>query len=1083
MINHALKFLAALLLVQATAWCAETNTDADAQTLRVFIFAGQSNMVGTHSRVADIKRFPPFADLDQPQANVLFSYKLGREQMSTSKGWIPLQPTDDYFGPELSFGRRVSQQIAAPIAIIKVASGGTTLGEDWNPDTPGGFKLYPLALEHVRASLAELDRQQKPYRVEGFCWHQGENDMFSQEFKPNYGQNLQNFLACWRRDLKAPQLKFYIGELCTKTVWGMDNRENMYAIRAGQKFVTDSDPLAEYIPTSHDAVEIGGDAGLHYHYGTLGQLEHGVNYADAYLRTIGKEPTHERPLNAWPYEPGSPVKLFILAGHRNMEGERAFTQELKTLPGHETLANDNPKIAFKYSLGGGYKTSHSWEPLGPSGFYDTFGPELSFASALQSQPVGNIAIAKFTHSGSQINDWTPPGTTAKDRNLYAPFIAFIKGSIEELQAKGHRVELAGIFYHVGENDTAFGPYRRDAAKWLQSMVTQSRQDLALPSLKWFVSQQPPTDEAGLNRIDVTANLEALASADPNILHLKAFDLPPQNEKLVITTAGIVRLGELLAQGYLEPERRVAAAPVPKPEAKLEHGEMAGYLLVPNEKVPETFNAGFSMYISAWPLLKQYPGQRFQSGLPGTWRFAQPVDQPLEKGYSDIEGGLGWWRDTEFATETPKFIMGGVAPDFIEWANGPGAGKGRDWSKPNGKYAIAQLSPWVLWPPDGLNLKQQTRGEWFGYGYLPLPLARAKDQTAGKAIPTGDQCWTLFLNTGNFKGPVTFFLPYFWSKQAANQPRFAGHLLDSRPSNPNRALQMETQHIPSVQATDSKGVTYARVTPTQFPSDAQGESALVHRITSYNKQALWESVQGWFDGGPVASGAVNPNGAVLHEFSGRGGATWRIYPDGTERDDKTSLAWTSFATPFAPDRNTFGYKWNSQWVTRDNSTNRPLVVLPEYFRLGQDDKQKPVWTPVAASEVPAETGLADVTFARQQTGPPKTYETPADPDSCWKTPGPKAGPFQAYPGDGSVVTYSWYRFADQPALLNADLTDAEREAMQKRVELLHRHWTKDREYLAPPASGQLADLDPAMMVTPPAGLEIGYVPIVTRQEAK
>jgi hypothetical protein len=54
-------------------------------------------------------------------------------------------------------------------------------------------------------------------------------------------------------------------------------------------------------------------------------------------------------------------------------------------------------------------------------------------------------------------------------------------------------------------------------------------------------------------------------------------------------------------------------------------------------------------------------------------------------------------------------------------------------------------------------------------------------------------------------------------------------------------------------------------------------------------------------------------------------------------------------------------------------------------------------------------------------------------------------------------------------------------MQRRVELLHRHWTRDREYLAPPDSGQLAELDPALIVMPPAGLEVGYVPIVTRQE--
>ena len=233
-----------------------------------------------------------------------------------------------------------------------------------------------------------------------------------------------------------------------------------------------------------------------------------------------------------------------------MEGERAFTQELKTLKGQEALAKDNGKIAFKYSIGGGYKTSHGWEPLGPAGAYGTFGPELSFGRTLQGKVAGNIAIAKFTHSGSQMNDWTPKGTDAEDWNLYPQFIAFIRESIRELHANGHQVELTGIFYHAGENDMAFGPYRNETAKWLQSTVAKSRLDLALPSLKWHVSQQPPPDEKGLNAIDVTANLAAIAAADPDFIHLKAFNLPPQEEKLVITTAGIVQLGELLAQSYL-----------------------------------------------------------------------------------------------------------------------------------------------------------------------------------------------------------------------------------------------------------------------------------------------------------------------------------------------------------------------------------------------------------------------------------------------------------------------------------------------------------------------------------------------------
>jgi hypothetical protein len=37
------------------------------------------------------------------------------------------------------------------------------------------------------------------------------------------------------------------------------------------------------------------------------------------------------------------------------------------------------------------------------------------------------------------------------------------------------------------------------------------------------------------------------------------------------------------------------------------------------------------------------------------------------------------------------------------------------------------------------------------------------------------------------------------------------------------------------------------------------------------------------------------------------------------------------------------------------------------------------------------------------------------------------------------------------------------------------------YRAPPSTGSLATLDPALLVTPPQGLEVGYVPIVTRQE--
>ena len=514
-------------------------------------------------------------------------------------------------------------------------------------------------------------------------------------------------------------------------------------------------------------------------------------------------------------------------------------------------------------------------------------------------------------------------------------------------------------------------------------------------------------------------------------------------------------------------------------AEVQQAEMAGYLLVSTDKVPDAYNAGFSLYAAAWPLLQHYPGHRFQTGLFGTWMHAQYEGKPPADLYSDIEGGLGWWRDTRFPTETPKFIMGGVAVNFKEIANGPAHGAG-NWKDPRGLYGVAQLSPWLLFPIDGLDVKQGTCGDLFGYGYLPLPLTAAKPTTGGKNVPTGDNCWTLFLNTRNFKGPVCFFTPYFWSHSAEVKPDYAGLLLDSRPSAPNKAFQMETQYVPAALSLDENGDTYARVAPTSFPVGPDGSTVVLHRLTSYNKKALWDGVKTWFEGGPAASGAVNPDGARLQTFRANGGSTWQIYPENAAKEKKVAMAWSSFAKPIAPDPATYGYKWNEQLVRKVDAPDGARVVLPEYFRL-QNDGKKNQWVVAKASDVPAKSGLAELRFDRPVENAPKPYDTPDPPDSSFKKPGPVAGPFKAHLGNGSVVTYYWYRFADQPALLNADLTREERETMQAKVEKMHRAWTKEREYLAPPTVGKLADLDPAQVVTPPKGFEVGFVPIATRQE--
>ena len=528
--------------------------------------------------------------------------------------------------------------------------------------------------------------------------------------------------------------------------------------------------------------------------------------------------------------------------------------------------------------------------------------------------------------------------------------------------------------------------------------------------------------------------------------------------------------------------------VSKPaNGKILEGNVGGYMIVQTQKVDELFNAGFSIYTAAWPLLKNYPGSSFQSGLFGTWMFAlRDKSLAKEKLYSDIEGGLGWWHNTQYGTVTPKFIMGGVELNFASWANGPGAGKGRDWNNPNGKYGVAQLSPWLLFPPDGLNLKEGTSGEMFGYGYLPLPFTEEKSTTAGKNVPTGNQSWTLFLNTINFKGPVAFFTPYFWSHASVADPKVSGLFLDNLPSNANKAFQMETQYIPSAQATDAKGEIYTRIVPTQYPINSNGNSELLNRLMVYNRKALWDGVNAWFKGGKPYDGVIDTTGAFMQNFIPGVRSTWKIYGENIPKNKLAIMNINTQLNASLTDAATFRINWNSKLITKQKTKQGELLILPEYYHLQKEENDSVgKWIAVALNEVPVETGLQNISFKVKDSDErdAKGYITPDDKESSWKKPGPVAGPFKVKIGDGSTLTYYWYRFADQPALLNADLTSEEREEMQKRVEKIHRLWTKNREYLPPPTIGKLASLDPSLIVTPPSKFKIGYVPIVTRQEVE
>ena len=523
------------------------------------------------------------------------------------------------------------------------------------------------------------------------------------------------------------------------------------------------------------------------------------------------------------------------------------------------------------------------------------------------------------------------------------------------------------------------------------------------------------------------------------------------------------------------------------EPRLVSQGLAGYVSMEVEPPAAEFGYGVSLYATAWPLVER-PLRDFQIGLASIWIVPdnRTIEEPLlptgtvardnwpERGpsyrdvFQTIEGGLGFWASTRFGSTVAKFRMNGTPNGYNHEISSPGWGFGGVKALTPDQMGIAQLSPCLLVPPDGLTFENGTCGELLGYAWMALPLIEAQTKTAGLDIPTGNQAWTLFLNAKNFKGPVAFYTPATWSRISRRHPPAVGRVLDARPGLvTGGAIEINT--VPRFVGQDRKGTIYTRIPRLQFPADSEGRTVLIHNLTHYSKAALYADVERWLAGGAAPSGKFDTQGAIV--------PSCKAHPLAVSQGEEhlPIRGCENWVETRAFDKNTFGLQWKSS-VLEPWTGKWRRGSFPQYCK--QVGKEL---VDVAADAVPVETGLAKASFLPAAMD--ESYTSPDTADDAWHKPGPKAGPFKVKLADGSVVLYSWYRFIDQPALQDADLSAAEKVRLQAIVEQMHARWTPQLEYLPPPGMGTLATLDPALVVKPPRGLEVGYVPIVIRQSTK
>ncbi len=257
--------------VLATIWVAPVLA---ADPVKVFILAGQSNMVGAGQVKANPDRHGGQGSLewlvesspDKAKYAALRDAQGDWVERDDVKIWFlgrsgGLRPgfgaNENAIGPELGFGTVVGEAFDEPVVLVKIAWGGKAIGKEFRPPSSGGEvgaeyrQLVDLSKETI-ANLATIFPEFEGRKVElvGIGWHQGWNDRVNQAFNDAYEENLSNLIRDLRRDLDAPNLPFVIAE--TGMTGPTESHPRALSLMAAQKAVAEKPEFrgtVSFVPT------------------------------------------------------------------------------------------------------------------------------------------------------------------------------------------------------------------------------------------------------------------------------------------------------------------------------------------------------------------------------------------------------------------------------------------------------------------------------------------------------------------------------------------------------------------------------------------------------------------------------------------------------------------------------------------------------------------------------------------------------------------------------------------------------------------------------------------------------------------
>ena len=230
-----------------------TQIHAEAQKIKVFLLAGQSNMEG-HGQLRSLDwlgKHPEYGHLLANLKNEDGSWAV-RDDVTIS--WNAENKTDgpltvgwgtesNEIGPELMFGTIMGDTFDEHVLLIKTAWGGKDVYCDFRSPSSGeptgdvvkilkreqdenynrevGF-YYRKMTADIKATLANIedvvpDYDGQGYELAGMAWFQGWNDFAQWHSAPgvitDYSSNLANMFKDLRKELGVPNMPIAIGEL------------------------------------------------------------------------------------------------------------------------------------------------------------------------------------------------------------------------------------------------------------------------------------------------------------------------------------------------------------------------------------------------------------------------------------------------------------------------------------------------------------------------------------------------------------------------------------------------------------------------------------------------------------------------------------------------------------------------------------------------------------------------------------------------------------------------------------------------------------------------------------------------------